>query len=207
MWVPNNRDLGGAGQVGSSPTPPAAPASGGEHTEAFLETPDEVGVDVRFPLGVAARGLGAWLFRFADAERVIENLIGVGRPGVFGNEQKDAPAGFLEHGQKPPRAVEIQPADGGDFLSRLADARGGTSALAYVGDGEQERGFRPPVQDRDLLVRQPGGNGRNRQRLSPAERPSSSRRAQARSSAEGTYSSPSSPVRNWRSASVSWPSA
>ena len=59
----------------------------------------------------------------------------------------------------------------------------------------------------DLLAGELRRDGRGSQRGSSAAGSPSSRRAHSRSSAEGTYSSPSSPARSWRSASASWPSA
>jgi hypothetical protein len=55
--------------------------------QAVLETGGEVRINRRLSCWVAAGGLGAWLLRFIDAERLIQELVRVGRAGMFGDEQ------------------------------------------------------------------------------------------------------------------------
>jgi hypothetical protein len=55
--------------------------------QAVLETGGEIMIKSRLPCRVAAGRLGAWLLRFIDAERLIQDLVGVGRAGVFRDEQ------------------------------------------------------------------------------------------------------------------------
>lgn len=68
----------------------------------------------------------AWsgLFGLADAERCVNQVIGVGRTGVLGDEQQDAPVWRLEDGQQTPGAVQVEPADPGQGFSGQADACG-----------------------------------------------------------------------------------
>jgi hypothetical protein len=82
-------------------------SSRGEPAEAFFQTLGKVRVDGRGSVWVTAGRFGAWLLGFADAERAIEKLVGVGCAGVLGDKQQDAPLGGVEHRQKPPRAVKV----------------------------------------------------------------------------------------------------
>jgi hypothetical protein len=107
----------------------------GEISQAALETHHNVGVDGRLPVGVTAWRLGAGLLRLGDAQRCIQQLVGVGCPRVLGDEQQDAPIRCLENSQETPRAVEIQPANDRELFSCQAYTRGRASAPAYVLDG------------------------------------------------------------------------
>jgi hypothetical protein len=55
--------------------------------QAVLETGGEVRINRRLSCWVAAGGLGTWLLRFIDAERLIQELVRVGRAGMFRDEQ------------------------------------------------------------------------------------------------------------------------
>ena len=79
--------------------------------ESVLQLCGKVSIDGRLARGVTAGRLGTRLFGLFDAEDAVQELVGVGRTGVLGDEQQDAPVGCLEDAQEPPFAVEAQPAD------------------------------------------------------------------------------------------------
>jgi hypothetical protein len=77
----------------------------------MLEACDEIRVNRRLPLGVAASGLGAGSLGFAEPKDAVQQSVRVLRPRVFGDQQEDAAVGCLEGGKKPPRRMQVESAD------------------------------------------------------------------------------------------------
>lgn len=178
----------------------------GESAGVLLEAHDEAGVDGWLAFGVAAGGFGAGFAGLADAQDVIQQPVGILRSCVLGDEQQDAPVGCFEGGQQPPRRVEIEPADGRQ-RSRLSGRRPlrNRGGVCPRRPGPARLWVCPGV--RRSRRGEPGRNGRDCQLASCVLSSPSSRRARSRSSSDGAYSSASSPARNWRRASDSWPLA